>query len=248
MKELVFRSEKNTPVTTSLLVAEKFEKNHRDVLEAIDELVKGVAEKSADLFHETTYVHHQNKQTYRMYVMNRDGFSLLVMGFTGSKALQFKLDFIEAFNKMEQIIKTNLQLPQTYADALRQLAEQVEENDRQQKLLAEQKPKVLFADAVSTSTQSCLVGELAKILRQNGVQIGQNRLFSWLRESGYLCKGGERYNQPTQMAMELQLFEVKKTSINKPDGTVLVTTTTKVTGKGQIYFVEKFLKHEEALH
>ena len=86
-----------------------------------------------------------------MYVMNRDGFSLLVMGFTGSKALQFKLDFIEAFNKMEQIIKSNLQLPQTYADALRQLAEQVEENDRQQRLLTEQRPKVIFADAVATS-------------------------------------------------------------------------------------------------
>lgn len=242
MKELVFKSEKNTPVTTSLLVAEKFEKNHRHVLEAIDELVKGVAEKSADLFHETTYVHPQNNQTYRMYVMNRDGFSLLVMGFTGSKALQFKLDFIEAFNKMEQIIKTNLQLPQTYADALRQLAEQVEENDRQQKLLIEQKPKVIFADAVATSTQSCLIGELAKILRQNGIEIGQNRLFDWLRANGYLCRYGEKYNQPTQKAMEMELFEVKKTSITKPNGTILITATTKVTGKGQVYFVNKLLK------
>ena len=221
MKELVFKSEKNAPVTTSLLVAEKFQKNHRHVLEAIDELVKGVAEKSADLFHETTYVHPQNSQTYRMYVMNRDGFSLLVMGFTGSKALQFKLDFIEAFNKMEQIIKSNLQLPQTYADALRQLAEQVEENDRQQRLLTEQRPKVIFADAVATSTQSCLIGELAKILRQNGIEIGQNRLFDYMRDNGYLCRYGERYNQPTQRAMEMGLFEVKKTTINKPDGSII---------------------------
>lgn len=242
MKDLVFKSENNIPVTTSLLVAEKFEKNHRHVLEAIDELVKGVAEKSADLFHETTYVHPQNNQTYRMYVMNRDGFSLLVMGFTGSKALQFKLDFIDAFNKMEQIIKTNLQLPQTYADALRQLAEQVEENDRQQRLLAEQRPKVVFADAVTTSKQSCLIGELAKILRQNGIEIGQNRLFDWLREKGYLCRYGERKNQPTQKAMELELFEVKKTTITKPNGIILITATTKVTGKGQVYFVNKFLK------
>jgi len=242
MKELVFKSENGNPVTTSLLVAEKFEKNHRDVLEAIDGLVEGVAEKSADLFIETSYTHPQNKQTYRMYVMNRDGFSLLVMGFTGSRALQFKLDFIEAFNKMEQIIKTSFQLPQTYADALRQLAEQVEENDRQQKLLIEQKPKVIFADAVATSTQSCLIGELAKILRQNGIEIGQNRLFDWLRANGYLCRYGEKYNQPTQKAMEMELFEVKKTSITKPNGTVLVTTTTKVTGKGQIYFVNKLIK------
>ena len=160
----------------------------------------------------------------------------------GSKALQFKLDFIEAFNKMEQIIKSNLQLPQTYADALRQLAEQVEENDRQQKLLIEQKPKVIFADAVATSTQSCLIGELAKILRQNGIEIGQNRLFDWLRANGYLCRYGEKYNQPTQKAMEMELFEVKKTSITKPNGTILITATTKVTGKGQVYFVNKLLK------
>lgn len=242
MKELVFKSENGNPVTTSLLVAEKFEKSHRHVLDSIDELVRGVAEKSADLFYETTYIHPQNNQEYRMYVMTRDGFTLLAMGFTGSRALQFKLDFIEAFNKMEQIIKTSFQLPQTYADALRQLAEQVEENDRQQKLLIEQKPKVIFADAVATSTQSCLIGELAKILRQNGIEIGQNRLFDWLRANGYLCRYGEKYNQPTQKAMEMELFEVKKTSITKPNGTILITATTKVTGKGQVYFVNKLLK------
>lgn len=103
-------------------------------------------------------------------------------------------------------------------------------------------PKALFADAVSTSTQSCLIGELAKILRQNGIEIGQNRLFEYLRKNGYLCQFGERYNQPTQRAMEMELFEVKKTVINKPDGSILVSTTTKVTGKGCIYFVNKFLK------
>lgn len=101
--------------------------------------------------------------------------------------------------------------------------------------------KVLFADAVSTSQRSCLVAELAKILQQNGVSIGQNRLFSWMRGNGYLCSKGQYYNQPTQKSMELGLFELKQTSITKPDGVVLVTTTTKVTGKGQIYFVEKFL-------
>lgn len=245
MKQLVIRSDKNTPVTTSLLVAEKFQKSHRHVLEAIDELVKGVAEKSADLFHETTYVHPQNNQTYRMYIMNRDGFSLLVMGFTGPRALQFKLDYIDAFNKMEQAIKSSFNLPQTYADALRQLAEKVEESEKQKQLIAEQAPKALFADAVATSKQSCLIGELAKILRQNGVEMGQNRLFEWLRKNGYLCQSGERHNQPTQRAMEMELFEVKKTTINKPDGSILVSTTTKVTGKGQVYFVNKFLKELE---
>ena len=105
----------------------------------------------------------------------------------------------------------------------------------------ENAPKVLFANAVTTSQRSCLVAELAKILQQNGVNIGQNRLFAWMRENGYLCSKGQYYNQPTQKAMELGLFELKQTSITKPDGTVLVTTTTKVTGKGQVYFVNKFL-------
>lgn len=103
------------------------------------------------------------------------------------------------------------------------------------------RPKALFADAVASSDRSCLVAELAKILQQNGVNIGQNRLFAWLREHGYLGTKGEYYNQPTQRAMDMGLFEIKKTSITKPDGSVLVTTTTKVTGKGQIYFVNKIL-------
>ena len=102
-------------------------------------------------------------------------------------------------------------------------------------------PKVLFADAVSTSHRSCLIAELAKILQQNGVNIGQNRLFSWMRENGYLCQKGDYCNQPTQKSMKLGLFELKQTTINKPDGTMLVTTMTKVTGKGQVYFVNKFL-------
>jgi phage antirepressor YoqD-like protein len=104
------------------------------------------------------------------------------------------------------------------------------------------KPKALFADAVSASDRSCLVSELAKILKQNGVETGQNRLFIWLREHGYLCGKGEYYNQPTQKAMQLDLFKIKETVINKPDGSILVTRTTKVTGKGQLYFVNKFMR------
>jgi anti-repressor protein len=145
----------------------------------------------------------------------------------------------------------------TSPDFLIQLATNLKE-EKQKRIEAEQKaevaeqkiqqdaPKVLFADAVSTSQRSCLVAELAKILQQNGVNIGQNRLFSWMRENGYLCQKGDYYNQPTQKAMKLGLFELKKTSITKPDGSVLVTTTTKVTGKGQIYFVEKFLGKDAA--
>lgn len=133
----------------------------------------------------------------------------------------------------------------TSPDFLIQLATNLKE-EKQKRLEAEEKnrdnaPKVLFADAVSTSQRSCLISELAKVLSQNGVDMGQNRLFKWMRDNGYLCKKGERYNQPAQIAMELGLFELKKTTITKPDGSILITTTPKVTGKGQIYFVNKFI-------
>ena len=114
-------------------------------------------------------------------------------------------------------------------------------NEGQQRHIKSLMPGATFAKAVETSEHSILVGELARIIKQNGVEIGQNRLFQWMRDNGYLCQHGERYNQPTQKAMEMGLFEIKKTVITKPNGDSLVTTTTKVTGKGQIYFVNKFL-------
>lgn len=117
----------------------------------------------------------------------------------------------------------------------------LKERERQ---LEEQKPKVLFANSVETSTTSILIGDLAKLIKQNGHDIGQNRLFNWLREKGYLIKNGERRNMPTQMAMDLQLFEVKERTVNNPDGSIRITKTTKVTGKGQVYFVNKFLSKE----
>ena len=108
------------------------------------------------------------------------------------------------------------------------------------------KPKVLFADAVSASKSSCLIGELAKILKQNGIDIGQNKLFQWLRSNGYLIsRRGESWNQPTQKSMQLGLFELKKTNINHADGHTTVNTTPKVTGKGQQYFINKFLSEDE---
>ena len=112
--------------------------------------------------------------------------------------------------------------------------------------LEEQKPKGLFADALTVSKNSILVGELAKILRQNGVQIGATRLFSWLREHKYLSsRKGEDWNMPTQKSMEAQLFEIKTSSHSAPDGSLFTTRTPKVTGKGQQYFVNKFLQHQE---
>lgn len=107
------------------------------------------------------------------------------------------------------------------------------------------KPKALFADAVATSHTSILIGDLAKLMRQNGVDIGQNRLFGCLRDHGYLIGRGDRRNMPTQRAMDLELFDIKERTFQNPDGSVRITKTTKVTGKGQQYFINKFLQTNE---
>ena len=108
------------------------------------------------------------------------------------------------------------------------------------------KPKVLFADAVSASHTSILVGELAKLISQNGYKIGANRLFSWMRENGYLIKRkGSDWNMPTQRSMDLKLFEIKETNVQHADGHITVNKTPKVTGKGQQYFINKFLREDE---
>lgn len=117
--------------------------------------------------------------------------------------------------------------------------------DQKDQIIAEMKPKALFADAVDASESSILIGQLAKTLRQNGVNIGQNRLFKWLREHEYLGSRGEQYNLPTQKSMDLRVMETKTRTVNNPDGSIRTTHTTKITGKGQIYFINKFLSEKE---
>lgn len=132
--------------------------------------------------------------------------------------------------------------PNALGNFLQGLTEQVK---RLETKIEKDKPKVLFADAVSASKSSCLIGELAKILKQNGINIGQNKLFQWLRANGYLIsRRGESWNQPTQKSMQLGLFELKKTAINHSDGHTTTNVTPKVTGKGQQYFINKFLNQE----
>lgn len=267
IQHVVYKSDKGTPVTDSLKVAAAFGKEHKTILRAIRNIL-GDSQRSVQncadpqetngrkiapvenevpahrkWFYESSYFDEQGKSN-PIFIMNRDGFSLLAMGLTGAQAMQFKVQFIEQFNAMEQHIREqqpSQKLPQSFAEALRLAAEQAERMERQQKQIAEMQPKAVFADAVKTSDRSILIAELAKLLKQNGVDMGQNRLFHWLRSNGYLCTRGDYYNQPTQRAMELGLFEVKKTVISKPDGTSIVSATTKVSGKGQVYFVNKFL-------
>lgn len=248
-QSVVYKTDKGTPVTDSIKVAGVFGKQHKNIIQAIRNLL-GSAENSAHArwFYESTYLDAQGKKR-PMFIMNRDGFSLLAMGLNGAKALQFKVAFIDQFNKMEEVVKQVVQqaqptLPATFAEALRLAAEQAEKIEEQQRQIEAERPRVLFSQAVETSQDSILIGELAKLICQNGVDIGEKRLFAWLRSSGYLCQQGERYNQPTQKALEKGLFELRKVTINVGDHTK-VRTTTKVTGKGQVYFVNKFLYNQE---
>ena len=135
-------------------------------------------------------------------------------------------------------------------DTLMQLAQNLKDEQEKRKALEQQiesqKPAVLFTGAVETSKTSILIGELAKMLKQNGVNIGQNRLFAWMREKGYLIKRkGTDYNMSTQRSMDMGLFEIKETTINNPDGSIKISKTPKVTGKGQVYFINLFLNKEE---
>lgn len=137
----------------------------------------------------------------------------------------------------------------TDPDTIIKIATQLKEERQKRKALETQaeldRPKVVFADAVSAAQTSILVGELAKLIKQNGHDIGQRRMFAWLRESGYLMKQGSSRNMPTQRSMELGLFEIKETTIANPDGSVRITKTPKVTGKGQQYFINRFLRGEQ---
>ncbi|HCX3193312.1 TPA: phage antirepressor KilAC domain-containing protein [Staphylococcus aureus] len=146
----------------------------------------------------------------------------------------------------DNVIENTLNNPDYIITVLTEYKKEKEQNLLLQQQVEVNKPKVLFADSVAGSDNSILIGELAKILKQNGVDIGQNRLFKWLRNNGYLIKkSGESYNLPTQKSMDLKILDIKKRIINNPDGSSKVSRTPKVTGKGQQYFVNKFLGEKQ---
>lgn len=140
-----------------------------------------------------------------------------------------------------QTVEAILNDPDTMIQVLQALKDEREQRKVLETKIEFDTPKVLFAEAVETSQDSCLVGQLAKMIRQNGYEIGANRLFEYLRNEGYLCKSGTNRNMPTQRSMEAGWFEIKESVIENPDGSIRVVRTPKVTGKGQIYFVNKFL-------
>lgn len=153
----------------------------------------------------------------------------------GKQYRKYFLELEKAWNTPEQVFARALRMADQTINCLK------ENNAKLLEATERMKPKEIFADAVSTSQSSILIGDLAKILKQNGFETGQKRLFEQLRAEGYLIKGGSSKNMPTQKAMDLGLFDVKETSITNPDGSVRVTKTTKVTGKGQQYFINRYL-------
>lgn len=190
---------------------------------------------------------NQDKETI---LINESGLYSLILSSKLPKAKEFKrwvtAEVLPAIRKTGGYVNDTAQFVESYFGQLEPsqkhaLTMMFEESKRMSAQLKEQAPKVLFANAVETAHNSILIGDLAKIIRQNGVDIGQKRLFEWLRQNGYLIKDGQSKNMPTQKAMEMSLFEVKESTINNPDGSVRITRTTKVTGKGQTYFVKKFL-------
>jgi len=154
----------------------------------------------------------------------------------GRQYRQYFIDLEKAWNTPEQIFARALKMADKTIDSLKSHNMVLVEDVKRMR------PKEIFADAVSVSHTLILIGELAKIIKQNGVDIGQNRLFEWMRQNGYLIsRKGTDYNMPTQKAMNLELFEIKERTVNNPDGTVRITKTVLVTGKGQQYFINKFL-------
>lgn len=226
---------------------------HKHFMEKIRkeiETLESLGLKGQPNFRPSSYINLQNKKQ-PCFELNRDG----MLEMLNSESAYVRFRTVEYIDKLEKQLR---QPKDSYAIAdpvERAKAWIREEEERQQlrkksqekaKQLEQQKPKVLFADSVQASTTSILVGELAKILKQNGIEIGQNRLFAWMRDNGYLIsRKGTDYNMPTQKSMDLRLFTIRETTINHSDGHISVSKTPKVTGKGQVYFINIFKKTEE---
>lgn len=224
-----------------------------DVL-ALNDVSKAVSRLDEDEKDTNTVPTLGGSQT--LLIVNESGLYSLILTSRKTEAKQFKRwithEVLPTIRKhgaymTPDTIEKALMDPDTIIQIATQLKEERLKRQQAELTVQQQKPKVLFADAVETSASSILVGQLAKLLVQNGVQIGQNRMFSWLRENGYLGKQGSHYNEPTQYAMERGWFEVKERTINNPDGSVRITRTTKVTGKGQVFFINKFMASQQVI-
>lgn len=238
---------------SSLEVADMTGKKHKNLLADIRGYVYELAElnfQPGDFFYDSVYK-DANNQTRPCYQITKKGCEFIAHKLTGIKGTEFTARYIERFHDMEQLIADHIpQGKELLALAVMEANKTIEELENKNTALIEDnermKPKEIFSDAVTASKDSILVGDLAKILKQRGFDIGQNRLFQKLRYNGYLIsRRGSSWNMPTQRSMEMGLFEIEERTITNPDGTVKIRKTTKVTGKGQQYFINKFLSQKE---
>lgn len=223
-------------------VAEMIGKDHNKLMRDIRVYIEQLGESKighTDFFKESIYRTSQNKEQ-PCYLVTKKGCEFIAHKLTGVKGAEFTAKYIDRFHQMEEAIQNHIpQGKELLALAVLEAQKTIEEQTAQ---IERMRPKEIFADAVAASHTAILIGDLAKLLKQNGVETGQKRLFSWMRENGYLIKRkGADWNMPTQKSMEMGLFEVKESTINNPDGSVRINKTTKVTGKGQQYFINKLL-------
>ena len=202
--------------------------------------------RASDFFIPSTYKQAGNGKAVKCYKLTKQGCEMVANKLTGKKGILFTATYVQQFNDMERELSRphdSYMIADPVERALK-WAEEEKVRQEQVKQLEEQKPMVVFANSVSVSHSDILIGELAKIVKQNGVpNIGQNRLFKWMRDHKYLIsRVGTDYNMPTQKAMDMGLFRIKETTINHSDGHTSISKTPKVTGKGQIYFVNKLLE------
>lgn len=180
----------------------------------------------------------QNMIDYQISVDMAKQICMIQRSEKGRQYRQYFLDLEKAWNTPEQVFARALKM------ADRTIAKLKDTNKSLTEKIEADRPKTIFADAVSASHTSILIGDLAKLICQNGYQIGQKRLFQWMRDNGYLMVSGSSRNMPKQKYVEQGLFEIKESNVQNPDGSVRITRTTKVSGKGQLYFVNKFLGQE----
>lgn len=241
MNELVFKGTNNQVLTNSLLVAEKFGKEHQHVLRDIRNLMEGMSKiGDTPMFVESSYIHSQNNKEYPMFIMNRDGFTLLAMGFTGQKALQFKLDYISAFNKMEQTIKSGgYQIPSSFKEALLLAAHQQEQIEEQQKQISamsteivEMKKKTDYLEIILSSKGTVVTTQIAqdygmsakafnRLLADKGIQRRVNG--QWILYAPYMSKG---------------YVHSKSVNITHKDGRPDVKMNTEWTQRGRLFIYE----------